>query len=156
MFCAARFTSLRFVRFTCFTLCFALVLSSLPVHFKRNSASAQSSGGGLKRQLPPYYKLPDINSKLAEGKNFQRPTLQRPPLKAATICGYRDNACKAKMEKEKKVGQNLTPSKESTGKLSAEVAQKSSHNWLGRLGRTFSTALSGLTSVSAKGNSFLA
>jgi hypothetical protein len=149
-------TSAKWGRLICLIVCFALVLSSLPVHFRSDSANAQSSGAVLKRQLPPYYKLPNLNSLLAEGRNLQRPTPPRPPLKPSTICGYRDEACKRKLAKEKKVGQNFTPSNDNARQVSDDVAQKRDRNWLGRLGRAFSNALSGFTSVSAKGNSFLA
>jgi len=152
-----RSISARRARFVCLSLCFALILSTLPISFKGDTASAQSSGGaGLRRQLPPHYRLPNINSLLAEGRNLQRPTPPRPPLKPSRSCGYRDQACKVKKAKEKKVGQNFAPSKNAAGQMSADATQKNNRNWFGRLGRAFSGVFSGLSTLTPKGNSFLA
>src|SRR5262245_25650689 len=147
----------KWIRFGCLIVFFTLILCSLPVHSRRDSANAQSSGS--KRQFPPFYKLPDLNGLIAEGKKSKQTALPRPPLKPATICGYRDDACKRKKEKEeqeKKVGRNSTPSIENTTQVFDDVARKSDRNWLGYLGHAFSNILPGITSVSAEGGSLLA
>src|SRR5262245_548781 len=149
----SRNLSAKWVRLVCLIACFALVLSSLPVHFRHETATAQSSG--LKSQRPPFYKLPNLSSLITEGKKPKQTALPVPPLKPSTICGYRDEACKRKKEKEKKVSQNLMPSKDNASQVSSDAPRKGG-SWLGRLGRAFSNALSGLTTSSARGNSFIA
>src|SRR5262245_61178253 len=148
---------IRFVRFICIALCFALIFSTMPGSFRHSNPSAQSSGNaGLKRATPPYYKLPNLNSLINEGKKLQRPALPQPALKPSTICGYRDQACKVKLAKEKKVGQNVAPSNNDTSQKLAGNVPQGNGNWFGRLGRALAGALSGSSGLTARASSFLA
>src|SRR5262249_9726795 len=148
---------LRLVRFISLALCFALLFSAMPVSLKHGNPSAQGSGkGGQKRTTPPYYKLPNLNNLINEGKKLKRPALPRPPLKPSTICGYRDKACKVKLGKAKKVGQNFVPSNDNAGQKSVSTTRKNNGNWFHALGRAFSNAFFGSSGLTAKSSSFLA
>ncbi len=74
-----------------FTLCLALVFSSLPWPLANSRANAQGNKDQpvLSRLLPPDYKLPQLDAVLDEGKTRMRPELPRPSLKPSTHCGYR-------------------------------------------------------------------
>src|SRR5262249_8641164 len=148
---------IRLVRFISIALCFALILSAMPVSFKHGKSSAQSSGNpGQKRTTPPYYKLPNLNSLINEGKKLQRPALPQPALKPSTICGYRDEACKVKLAKEKKIGQNSAPSNDNTSQRLAGNDQKNHGNWFGRLARALSNMFTASSGLTANSSSFLA
>lgn len=114
------------------------------------------------RQRPPHYSLPKISDLLDEGRKQHRPDLPRPALKPSTICGYRDNACKYKKSKEKRVGQTFAPSdnRRDADKVAANSQRKNERGWLNRFGRVVSQSLFnafsfGVSASTFKANSFL-
>ena len=138
-----------------------LAVSSTPLPFKSSKATAQVADKAiLKRQLPPYADLPNLENLLTEGKNLHRVVPPQPPLKPSTLCGHVDSACKEK--KEKKVGQNFTPSGDKARLQSASAIQpeKNSGNWLSRFGRkvsgAFARSTSGFTTPDSGSKSFRA
>src|SRR5262245_20061421 len=97
MFCAARFTSLPFVRFTCLTLCFALVLSSVSFAVsgskskKKSGSGSPGSGSAAQRtQGPPSPNLPNLD----EARKSKPGRPKAPPPVPATKCRHRDTKCK--------------------------------------------------------------
>jgi hypothetical protein len=122
-----------------------------------------------KRTALPFSDLPDVQQVLTEEKIKAKVKPSQPPLKPSTLCGHRDKACKDKLKG--KTAENMTApsgtgqSSALSGQLSAaahspsassgaETAftltsppeQRKNGNWLSRLGRRLTGAVSSLAS----------
>jgi YD repeat-containing protein len=128
-------------RSVCYTLCLALILSSLPWSPERG-AQAQGNPNQpiLSRALPPHYALPKLDKLLEEGKTKGRPELPRPPLKPSTLCGYRDRACQGLKKERERIGQNAVPQQEQHAPPPAKPAGP---GWLNRVGQKLASVMSG-------------
>jgi hypothetical protein len=91
--------SARWIRLICLVSLFAVALSSLPVHLKHDSATAQGSRS-RRTQGPPSRNLPNID----EARGIEPGTPRIMPPVPATKCRGRDEKCK---RAKGKVGSNL-------------------------------------------------
>jgi YD repeat-containing protein len=123
---------------------------------------------GQKRTTLPFSDLPDVKQVLTEDKIKAKVKPSQPPLKPSTLCGHRDKACKDKLKG--KTAENMTApsgtgqSSTLSGQLAADHSpsassgaetaftltsppeQRKSGNWLSRLGRRLTGAVSSLAS----------
>jgi hypothetical protein len=114
--------SARRIRLVCLVSFFAIALSSLPVHLKHDSATAQGSRP-QRTQGPPSRNLPNLD----EARGFEPGTPKIMPTVPATRCRGRDERCK---RVKGEISSNLTDNQD---QLSAYASQRSGRdyvNWL--------------------------
>ena len=112
----------KWIRLVCLVLFFAVVLSSLPVHLKHDSANAQGSGR-RRTQGPPSSNLPNLD----ETRGIEPGTSRIMPPVPATKCRGRDEKCK---KAKGKISSNLPGNQD---RLLAYAGHRSRRDYAGWL-----------------------
>jgi hypothetical protein len=110
--------SVRWIRLVCLVSFFAIVLSSLPVHLKYDSATAQSSRP-KRTQGPPSRNLPNLDE--TRGIEPGVPKIMQPV--PATKCRGRDEKCK---KAKGKISSNLADNQD---RLPTHAGHRSGRNY---------------------------
>jgi hypothetical protein len=114
--------SARRIRLVCLVSLFAIALSSLPVHLKHDSATAQGSRP-QRTQGPPSRNLPNLD----EARGIEPGTPKIMPPVPATKCRGRDEKCKKAKEK---ISKNLSDNQDRPPEYAGQRSRRDYVDWL--------------------------